>query len=138
MINLRLLILKSLETRPTLAAPQLSTSSPASLTMTSLTLASLPPLAFPPRALSAMRPQASTARRTAKPIAFLAGASLAACPAPSPHRRPSPLALVSPLRSQTLVNRKQVSWQPFEREIISFQYCLVPSVPTVVFCWEPD
>merc|ERR1712195_53857 len=112
--NLLLLILRQLAPRQTLAAPRLSTSSPESSTMASSTRASLLPLAFPRHALSAMRPQASTAPRTAKLTVFLAGASLAACPALCPHRRPSPPALVSPLQPQILVNRKLAFWQPFK------------------------
>merc|ERR1712166_2287 len=104
--NLLVPILRQLAPRQTLAAPKLSTSSPESSTMASSTRAFLHPLAFPRHALSAMRPQASTAPRIAKPTVFLAGASLVACPALCPHRRPSPPALVSQLQPLILVNRK--------------------------------
>merc|ERR1711865_1063360 len=110
--NLLSPILRQLAPRQTLAAPKLTTSSQANSTMTSSTAASLLPSAFPRRALSAMRRLASTARRTAKPTACLAGASLAACPAPCPHRRPSPPARVSPLQPLILVKRATARSRP--------------------------
>merc|ERR1711862_887098 len=62
--------------------------------------------AFRPVAPSATPCLANTVPRIARPTACLVGASLAAFPAPSLRRRPSPLALVSPPPVLTLANRK--------------------------------
>merc|ERR1711865_1328977 len=71
------------------------------------------------RALSATQRRASMAPRTARPAAFSAGASLAACPAPSPRRRPLPRARASLPEQLTLVRPR-----PFEKAIAFFHFAL--------------
>merc|ERR1719460_806697 len=78
-----------------IAAPLHTTSSLASSTTTSSTLASPRQLALDLHALSATQRPASTVPRTARQTASSAGASQAACPAPSLHRTPLRLALAS-------------------------------------------
>merc|ERR1719174_2207708 len=90
-----LLILRRLARRPTTAARLRTTCSLATSTMTSSTPASLHQLAFPPSAPSATQQLASTAPRTARLTASSVGASLAAFPALSQHRRLLLHALVS-------------------------------------------
>merc|ERR1711998_273110 len=92
--------------------------------MTSSTRASLRQPASRPPAPSATPCRASTVPRTARLTACLVGASLAACPAPRLRSRLSLVALASPRQRPTLANRRQVSWQQFER---LFQYCVILS-----------
>merc|ERR1712166_445425 len=112
------LILRTLATRQTLAAHRLTTSSPETSIMTSSTRASLSRLASPPGAPSATQRQASTAPRTARLTASSAGASLVACPAPYPHRRPLPHARVSLPDQLPLASLSQ-----FEKEYTTHFLC---------------
>merc|ERR1719321_1829314 len=119
-----LLILRMLARKPMAAAHHLTTFSPASSITTNSMIASLLLLAFPRPALSATQRQANMAPSIAKLTVFLAGASLVACHARSPRRRPWRSARASPQQRLTLakisqfeMKGKALLWIAFEVEV---------------------
>ena len=123
MSNRHCLILRQLARRPTLAAHHLTTFSLATSITASSTAASLPPSAFPRHAPSATQRQVSMAPIIAKLAAFLAGASLVACPAPNLRRRPLPCALVS--QAEQLSHVRSLRCPVVHAQAMSNPHCLI-------------